>query len=73
MQVGAGRAGASAGRCAVWERGRWAARALDGTGAGRLGAGCAAQHGRAQGALGGLGTALRHRRLGGLGAPVRVG
>ena len=49
-KVGTGRADASAGRCAAWARGHWAARAL--------GAGCAAQHGRAQGALGGLGTAL---------------
>ena len=62
-----------------WELGGTGTWALGGTGVGRWGlvlgrwgAGCAAQHGPAQGALGGLGTALRHGRLGGLGAPVRA-
>ena len=81
----AGLAGSAGGR-KIWALGGTGAWALGGTGARRhgrwalgrwalgcWGVGCAAQHRPAQGALGGLGTAMRHGRLGGLGAPVRAG
>ena len=70
-RAGGERAGGERGRWAAWARERWAARAcgLWALGAGRAERhGHAARHGRSQGPLGALGTALRHGQLGGLGA-----